>query len=229
MTRGTKSKFPLGPWPRIFIFDLDGTLADAYPAIFKSFNAAMAAFGYREKSPAVIRKAVGWGDQKLLEPFVRRRDLAGVLAYYREHHARALSRGSFWMPGARPLLRALKKSGARVAIASNRPSAFTRMIVKKLGMERFLDVVQCADRLRDKKPSPWTLRNILRKLSLRPEDALYVGDMAIDIQAAKRARVSSAAVATGSSSLKALKREKPDYLFRGLAELRIAFLKNRQR
>ncbi|MDD4953853.1 MAG: HAD hydrolase-like protein, partial [Candidatus Omnitrophica bacterium] len=47
---------------KLIIFDLDGTLVDAYLAISKSFNYATRKFGYPARGPLVIRRAVGWGD-----------------------------------------------------------------------------------------------------------------------------------------------------------------------
>ncbi len=72
---------------RLVIFDLDGTLIDAYPAITESFNYVMRGFGYPVRSPRVIRGAVGWGDRNLLAPFVREKDLGRMLVAYRRHHS----------------------------------------------------------------------------------------------------------------------------------------------
>ncbi|HLD82433.1 MAG TPA: HAD hydrolase-like protein, partial [Candidatus Omnitrophota bacterium] len=43
---------------KLIIFDLDGTLADAYTAINKSFNAAMQRLGYPVRDSLTIRRAV---------------------------------------------------------------------------------------------------------------------------------------------------------------------------
>jgi phosphoglycolate phosphatase len=211
---------------KIFIFDLDGTLVDAYPAIVKSFNDCMRAHGYPSRASAVIRKAVGWGDRKLLEPFVPAARLPHVLACYRKRHAVDLESGARWMPYARQLLHYLRKKEVRTAIASNRPTRFTRIILRSLGARGMFDKVLCADRLcaesgsascrRYFKPHPLILRRVLKALGGRRADAVYVGDMAIDIQTGRRAGISTVAVATGSSSLQELRRQRPDYLFSDL-------------
>lgn len=64
------------------------------------------------------------------------------------------------------------------------------------------------------------LRQVLKLLKAEKVDAVYVGDMAIDIRTGKRAGVTTVAVATGSSSFKELRRQKPDYLFSGLKALK---------
>ena len=75
---------------KLVIFDLDGTLVDAYPAIIKSFNYAMQKLGYPAQDGLIIRRAVGHGDGGLLRPFVRRQDIKPALRIYRRHHKIAL-------------------------------------------------------------------------------------------------------------------------------------------
>jgi phosphoglycolate phosphatase len=215
---------------KIFIFDLDGTLIDAYPAIIKSFNDCMRAQGYPLRPAGVIKRAVGWGDKRLLEPFVPAVRLPQVLACYRKKHAVDLKRYVRWMPYARALLRYLKKMGAKTAVASNRPARFTRIIIKHLDAGHLFDKVLCADQLcgpsapacgrKYYKPHPLILCRVLKALGGRRAEAVYVGDMAIDIQTGKRAGISTVAIATGSSSFKELKRQNPDGLFTDLGAFR---------
>jgi len=56
----------------LIIFDLDGTLLDAYGAIIESFNYTMRKVGCPKRDSLTIRRAVGWGDEFLLRPFVER-------------------------------------------------------------------------------------------------------------------------------------------------------------
>jgi phosphoglycolate phosphatase-like HAD superfamily hydrolase len=61
---------------------------------------------------------------------------------------------------------------------------------------------------------------VLKALGGRRSEAVYIGDMAIDIQTGKRAGISTVAIATGSSSLRELKRQNPDSLFTDLGAFR---------
>ena len=56
---------------KLIIFDLDGTLVNAYPAIVQSFNFMRRKFGWPPVGERAIRRAVGWGDRNLLRPFVK--------------------------------------------------------------------------------------------------------------------------------------------------------------
>ena len=53
---------------KLIIFDLDGTLVNAYAAINSSFNYVMMELGLKPQSAGSIRRAVGWGDANLLTP-----------------------------------------------------------------------------------------------------------------------------------------------------------------
>ena len=194
---------------RLVIFDLDGTLINAYRAVYESINFAMKKMGFPRVSAQTIRRSVGWGDRHLITKFVGEENSENILAIYRRHHRISLKHGTTMLPGALKLLRRLKKNKYRMAVASNRPTKFSLIILRQLGIKKYFDYVLCADKLKKGKPHPAILRTILRKFSLRPQEALYVGDMIIDLQAGRGARIKTVAVVTGSNSKTELARFKP--------------------
>ncbi|MCK5083582.1 MAG: HAD-IIIA family hydrolase [Candidatus Omnitrophica bacterium] len=190
----------MGQKIQLVIFDLDGTLVDAYQAVAGSVNYTLAQTGRAPVDDKAIKRAVGWGPRYLVGTFVDREDLDRALSIYRQHHARALKSGTKWLPGARELIEALDGQGYRLAIASNRPTRFTHIILKHLKAERAFDHVLCADKVAEPKPAGEMLEKILAKFSLSPEEALYVGDMTVDVETGHAAGVRTIAVLTGSSS-----------------------------
>lgn len=194
---------------KLIIFDIDGTLVNAYPAIIASFNYAMRASGYPRKSAYVIRRAVGRGDAELLKPFVAEADLERVLAVYREHHHAALIEKSRLYPGVDRMLASFRKRGITLAVASNRPTRFSELLLAHVGIRKYFAVVLCKDAVRHGKPHPEILNKIMRSCGVSASETLYVGDMVIDAQAAARAGVRAVMVTTGSSTRAELKREKP--------------------
>jgi len=194
---------------KLIIFDLDGTLVDAYKAIEESFNYTMRKLGYPIKDSLTIKRAVGWGDENLLKPFVTDKDLKKALDIYRRNHKKTLIKFSYLYPKVIEVLRALKDKGIKLAIASNRPTIFTEIILKKLKIDKYFDFVLCADKIKSIKPNPEILEKIMERLSVSPKDTIYVGDMNIDILAGKNAKVKTIAVLGGSAERKELKRLKP--------------------
>ena len=194
---------------KLIIFDLDGTLIDAYPAITASFNYAMQRLNYPQQEGRVIRRAVGRGDKGLLSPFVEPRDLTQALSLYRRHHQKALLGESRLFPQVKKVLRYLKIKGYRLAVASNRPTKFSWILIRHLGLPKYFDYVLCADKLKTIKPHPEILKRIMHRLAAAASQTLYVGDMVLDAQAGRRAKINTVIVTTGSSSRGEIKKEKP--------------------
>jgi HAD superfamily hydrolase (TIGR01549 family) len=194
---------------KLIIFDLDGTLIDAYAAISSSFNYVMRRLGLKTQSATLIRSLVGWGDADLLKPYVLKKDLESTLNLYRHHHKTSLLRYTHLYPHVRSLLQRLKLKGYKLAVASNRPSKFSQILLKHLKIMGFFDYVLCADQVGSAKPHPKMLNKIVKRFRLKKSQALYVGDMVIDAQAGRRAKIDTVIVTSGSSSKRDIKRERP--------------------
>lgn len=194
---------------KIVVFDLDGTLINAYPAVYASVNATVKKFGYPTVKHQTIKQTVGWGDRHLVGTFVADKDLDVAMRFYRKHHALALRQDTKLLPGALKILKFLKAKGYKIAVASNRPNKFSLIAIKFLRIQRYFDMVLCADKVKKPKPAPDILNTILKRFSLKKSEAIFVGDMGIDIRTGKSARVKTIAVATGSNTASELQALKP--------------------
>ncbi len=208
---------------KLVIFDLDGTLVDAYKAVWLSLNFALK----KARLPAIdyrtVKRSVGWGEKILVASFVSPHLQEKALAFYRRHHKKALKTGTKLLPGAKNILECLRKKDFKLAIASNRPTFFTRAILRHLKILKYFDCVLCADKVKRPKPHPDLFREILKRLKMKPNETVYVGDMVIDVQAGKRAKIKTIAVATGSSTKAELRCAKPFKLIDNLSGIKGSF------
>lgn len=204
---------------KLIIFDLDGTLMNAYPAVEASINFTLKKLGLPLQNKDKIRRAVGWGDRQLLTRFVGEKRVEGALKIYRRHHAQALKTGTRFLPGAKRLIGDLKQNNYRLAVASNRPTKFSLIALKHLKIKKYFDYILCADKLRQGKPHPAILLRILKELKVNRSQTLYVGDMTIDVQTGNCAGVKTVAVLTGSSSSQEVKILKPFGVIKKISEL----------
>lgn len=184
---------------KLFIFDLDGTLADAYRAIERSLNFTRSRVGLSKVSYKEAKQKVGRGDRIFMETFFPPEKIKEALLIYRKHHKQALKIHSRLRPYAKQMLMRLKRKRKLTAIASNRPKLFTNLILKTLGIRKYFNMVLCADEIKSNKPNPKILNILMKKFGTTKEDVVFIGDMDIDLETAKRAKVDVVFIKGGSS------------------------------
>jgi phosphoglycolate phosphatase len=204
---------------RAVLFDFDGTLIDSYPAIAASVNHVRALHGLGPLSVAEVKRHVGRGPTYLLARTVGGPDVSADVEAYRAHHPTVLREGTTLLPGARQTLEGLHARGIKLGVCSNKPVAFTRELVAYLGVSAFLDVVLGPEDVGRLKPAPDVLLTALTRLGVAPAEALYVGDMTVDVETARAAGVRVWVVATGSDTPEALDRAGPDRRLSGLPDV----------
>lgn len=204
---------------KLYIFDLDGTLVDAYRAVALSINHALKEMGYPQLTDDEVKRSVGWGERILIAQHVREDDIDKTLSIFRQHHRAALKTGVRFLPGARDMLKRLRAAGLRTAVATNRPTRFTHIILKQLNAADFFDYVLCGDKVENPKPAGDMLEQILRKFALTASEAVYVGDMAIDVEAGHAAGLRTVAVLTGSHRREDIEPAKPLAVIEHLRDL----------
>lgn len=89
------------------------------------------------------------------------------------------------LPGSLDMLRALRKRGIKIAVASNSRNA--KPIIEKTGIGGLLDVVVDGYDITNSKPDPEVFLLAAERLSLPPADCLVVEDAVAGIVAANRA------------------------------------------
>jgi phosphoglycolate phosphatase len=215
-----KPSHPGEPWrPKAVIFDFDGTLADSYSAITATVNHVRAHHGLPPMTAAEVRRFVGHGPAHLLTHTVPGADLKLDVPIYRSHHRTVMRDGTRLMPGAREVITALAKAGVHLAVCSNKPVAFTRDLLDFLGLAPYLDLVLGPEDVPRPKPAPDMLLAALLRIGTKPDQTLYVGDMIVDIDAARRVEIPVWVVPTGSDTLDELAAARPDRILHNLLDI----------
>ncbi len=204
---------------KVFIFDLDGTLVDAYQAIVDSLNFTRQKLGYSKVSFAKIKRSVGGGDKLFSRIFFEPVDVEKALEIYRRQHKKDVLETAKLLPDTKRVLISLKKKGRLLAIASNRPKPYTDIIVRKLKIKPYFDIIRCADEIKALKPKPKILNTILRDFKVKKQEAVYIGDMDIDLETAQRAKVDAVFIKNGSSSLAEVKKYRQKKIISRLSQL----------
>ena len=186
------------------VFDLDGTLVDGYQGIASGVNAARAAFGLPALTQDDVRGRVGSGLTHLMDDVVGPERAERGATIFRRVYDEVLVDQTHPVPRLLATLDALRLRGFRLSVASNKPVAYSIRILENLGACALFDTIEGPETVGVLKPDPTMIEACLSAMNLRPDEAAYVGDMAIDAEAGARAGVSVLLVAGGSTSAEAL-------------------------
>ena len=173
------------PPPRLVLWDWDNTLVDGWAAIEAGLNAAFAAFGLPTWSRAEVlgnvRRALRESFPELFgADWERARDI--FYAEVRRQHLAVLTP----MPGAAAALGAVAAAGLRQGVISNKQGPLLRAEAAHLGWEgHFGALVGAGDAAADTRIE--TGGDDHRVGAAAGPDVWYVGDTAMDMQAARAA------------------------------------------
>lgn len=173
------------------VFDLDGTLVDSAPDLWRHTNRVLAEAGRSPLDRATVTSFVGEGATELLRRAFAATGapldppaLAAVSARYASIYAEEPVIDTAPMPFAAAVVRALP---VPLAVCTNKPERVARAVLAALGLaDRFVAVVG-GDTLPQRKPDPAPLRAAAAALGLAPTQVALVGDSEIDAATASAA------------------------------------------
>lgn len=209
---------------RAVLFDFDGTLVDSFAAITASVNHVRSYNGLPAMSEAAVKRLVGRGLPQLIADVVPDGDHQANVALYYSHHPTVMFDQTRLLPGAKKAISALHDAGIKLSVCSNKPVAITRKLIEALQMAAYFDAVLGPEDSGIPKPDPAMLFLALRMIGVQPREALYVGDMAIDVETARNAGIAVWVLPTGSGDRESLIQAGPDRILESLTEVAPAIL-----
>ncbi len=201
------------------VFDLDGTLIDGYAAIGDALGYAMRRLGFPEFSAAEVRTMVGHGLEKLLEKAVGPARAAEGARLFRERYPEVAVEKSSLMPDVPEVLAELSRRGHTMAVASNKPASFSRLILEAKGVAHYFRVIGGPDERTPPKPDPTMLIRMMEEAGADPATTVVVGDMEVDAEMARAAGCRVVLIAGGSRSREELAEVEADAFLERLSEL----------
>jgi len=100
----------------------------------------------------------------------------------------------------------------KLAILTNNKSQYAEEVLEKFNLSNYFSTIVGFNDVSEVKPNPEGILKILDKWNLKPEDAIFIGDMTTDIEAGKAANVTMICVASGLAKKETLKKHQPNIL-----------------
>jgi phosphoglycolate phosphatase len=216
---------------RLLVFDLDGTLIDSRLDLIHSVNAMLRHIDRPELdgdliasyvgdgAPALVRRALGDTDD---EAFFR-----GALEYFLGYYSlHKLDHTTVYEGIPEVLTRLAEPSNEmqpngvqrQMAVLTNKPVNASRGIVRGLGLGGFFVRVYGGNSFPTKKPDPLGVRTLLQETGVAADEALIIGDSAIDILTGRNAGLWTCGVTYGFAP-HSLEKVPPDVLVETPREL----------
>jgi HAD superfamily hydrolase (TIGR01509 family) len=203
------------------LFDVDGTLVDSNYLHAVCWWEAFRQAGH-DMPMARIHRAIGMGSDQLLDALLPAdRDRGGDDRMRAAHGALY---ATYWsrqrpLPGAAELLRACKKRGLRVILASSAEKREFAALRAVLHADDAIDGATSSADVERSKPAPDLVRIALDKARVQPEAAVFVGDTVWDVQACGKAGVPCIGLLSGGISRGELLDAGAAEVYEGPAEL----------
>ena len=207
--------------PAAVLFDVDGTLVDSNYLHAVCWWEAFAQAGH-DVPMARIHRAIGMGSEQLLDALLPAgRDPVGDDGMRAAH---GTLYATYWsrqrpLPRAADLLRACRKRGLRVVLASSADTREFAALRAALNADDAIDEFTSSADVERSKPAPDLVRVALDKARVRPDAAVFVGDTVWDVQACARAGVPCVGLLSGGISRAELLDAGAAEVYRGPAEL----------
>lgn len=188
------------------LLDLDGCLIDSNDAHARAWSRALARYGHRV-APARIRPHIGKGGSELLREFVS--------ATERHFQGEAIGRtqteeflGRFArvraFAGAARAVRAMRRAGLRVVLASSADRRVVERALRRLGLARIVNGFTCGDDVTKSKPFADVFSLAISRFRLGGLRPVAIGDTPYDIAAAHQLGVPCIALLSGGFPARSL-------------------------
>lgn len=187
---------------RSMLFDLDGTLVDTAPDFSVVLHTMCRQMGRPAPDEASIHQTVSSGARALVKLIS---DLEESDEEFRLLHQQLLalygdqiqSTHATLYPGMSELLDTLDNRGIAWGVVTNKPLAYSEVIMHRLGLKQRCQVLICPEHVSRTKPDPEPVAMACKAVQCAPASSVYVGDHPRDIDSGRAAGTVTIAAAYG--------------------------------
>ncbi|MDO4426779.1 MAG: HAD-IA family hydrolase [Moraxella sp.] len=186
------------------LFDLDGTLIDTAPDFIRIIKSLCGQHAMPTPSDTAIREQVSAGARAMVKLMFNNptlpdddADLLNFRLLFLDEYEKNICIDSRLFDGLAPLLSFLESHSVKWGIVTNKPKYLAQKLLVQLGLSARCQVLICPDDVKNPKPDPESLWLACETLGLVAKDCLYVGDHRRDIEAGRRAGMTTVIASYG--------------------------------
>lgn len=208
---------------RLIIFDFDGTLGDTRRNIVTTMQMTISEMGLPDRSDQECASTIGLPLAScfgVLYPDLQADRIQLCADTYRrifDENLHTIKPQLF--PKVAETLKALKEQGLMLTIASSRSHASLARLTRDLGISNCISLLIGADDVVRAKPEPEPVLKTLFAMQFTKDEALVVGDMAVDILMGANAGTRTCGVTWGNGTREELEEAGADSIIDGIEEL----------
>ena len=175
----------------LVLFDLDGTLVDTAPDLAYALNQTLKRYGRHSLPLEKIRSHVSHGGTALIRAGFEMEPEHSDFQRYRQEfltiYEQNISRETTLFPGMEEVLSTLEERGIAWGIVTNKPTWLTNPLMEEIGLVQRAACIISGDTTKNSKPHPGPILHACEQVGYPPEECLYIGDAARDIEAGNSA------------------------------------------
>ncbi|MFZ5987882.1 MAG: HAD family hydrolase [Bacillota bacterium] len=195
------------------VFDLDGTLADTVPLTIVAIKEIVRELTGKELSDDDVSREFGPVDTQIVRNLLDEQNGEKGVELYVRFFSEKFNEFVKPIDGIYELIKYLRETGIKVGLFTGRGLRVSKIILEKLNLSGFFDVVLSGDDTTKPKPDPEGILKVLEKLCVSPHESVYTGDFEVDVLASKAAGVTSVLALWSSTASEELKNLNPDKSF----------------
>ena len=203
------------------LFDVDGTIV-SNKAVVKAVQEALRKMGVEALSDKVITdEFIGWGFRgKYKETFnASEEDVQRFIEFYWDFYIKNHAHYSPLFPSVVPVFKKLKDADIKIGIVTSKAKIEADAVNDAYNLRPYLDVYVTRKDAAKVSPAPDQLLLAAKKMWVRPQTCIFIGDQILNMQAAKSAGCTAVGVTTGCDPRHELLQAGADHVIDDLQEL----------
>ena len=203
---------------KAIIFDVDNTLINTGNISARAYLSTAKELGLKQVSIKDIKSFFGIPSHVIIKKFWPNMD---VKKFQSIKHKKILSKKVKEIPGAKSVIKSLYRK-YKIGLLSSKTRALMYPHLKQINLStKYFRFIYSSDDVKFHKPNPKVFSKAVKRLKLKNNEILYVGDSIYDCIAAKRANLNFIAVLTGVYRKKDFKKRgvKNDNVLKSIKDL----------